>query len=50
MKSIQNDFIQAYEVLYDANCDGLELHGCHSNLISQFLNKNINNMLSLFSK
>lgn len=42
IKSIQNDFIQAARRAYEAGYDGIELHGCHGYLISQFLNKNIN--------
>ncbi|OOM80903.1 NADH:flavin oxidoreductase [Clostridium sp. BL-8] len=42
IKSIQSDFIQAGKRAYKAGYDGIELHGCHGYLISQFLNKNVN--------
>lgn len=42
IKSIQNDFIEAGRRAYEAGYDGIELHGCHGYLISQFLNKRVN--------
>ncbi|MBK1812132.1 NADH:flavin oxidoreductase [Clostridium sp. YIM B02505] len=42
IKSIQKDFIEAAARAYKAGYDGIELHGCHGYLISQFLNKNVN--------
>ena len=42
IKSIQNDFIEAARRAYEAGYDGVELHGCHGYLISQFLNKKVN--------
>jgi 2,4-dienoyl-CoA reductase-like NADH-dependent reductase (Old Yellow Enzyme family) len=42
IKSIQNDYIQAARRAYEAGYDGVELHGCHAYLISQFLNKRVN--------
>ena len=42
IKSIQNDFINASLRAYKAGYDGVELHGCHGYLISQFLNKKVN--------
>lgn len=42
IKSVQKDFIQAARRAYEAGYDGIELHGCHGYLISQFLNKNVN--------
>ena len=42
IKSIQNDFIEAARRAYEAGYDGIELHGCHGYLISQFLNKKVN--------
>ena len=42
IKSIQNDFIEAARRAYKAGYDGVELHGCHAYLISQFLNKKVN--------
>jgi len=42
IKSIQNDFIEAARRAHEAGYDGIELHGCHGYLISQFLNKKVN--------
>ncbi len=42
IKSIQNDFISAARRAYEAGYDGVELHGCHAYLISQFLNRKVN--------
>ncbi|MBU3191367.1 NADH:flavin oxidoreductase [Clostridium bowmanii] len=42
IKSIQNNFIEAATRAYRAGYDGVELHGCHAYLISQFLNKKVN--------
>jgi 2,4-dienoyl-CoA reductase-like NADH-dependent reductase (Old Yellow Enzyme family) len=42
IKVIQNDFIQAGIRAFDAGYDGIELHGCHQYLMSQFLNKKVN--------
>ncbi|OPJ65445.1 NADH oxidase [Clostridium chromiireducens] len=42
IKSVQNDYIEAARRAYEAGYDGIELHGCHGYLISQFLNKRVN--------
>jgi 2,4-dienoyl-CoA reductase-like NADH-dependent reductase (Old Yellow Enzyme family) len=42
IKEIQKSFIQAGRRAYEAGYDGVELHGCHSYLISQFFNSRIN--------
>lgn len=42
IKSTQRDFIEAARRAYEAGYDGVELHGCHGYLISQFLNKKVN--------
>lgn len=42
IKSIQNDYVEAARRAYEAGYDGVELHGCHSYLISQFFNKRVN--------
>jgi len=42
IKNIQQAFIQAARRAYEAGYDGVELHGCHSYLISQFLNSRVN--------
>lgn len=39
---IKQDFADAAYRAYKAGYDGVELHGCHSYLISQFLNKRVN--------
>lgn len=39
---IQCDFVAAGKRAYLAGYDGVELHGCHSYLISQFLNHKVN--------
>lgn len=48
--SIQNDFIQAARRAYEAGYDGIELHGCHGYLISQFLNKRVNKRTDEYGK
>ncbi len=50
IKSIQNDFIQASRRAYEAGYDGIELHGCHGYLISQFLNKKVNTRTDEYGK
>ncbi|MHC1681416.1 MAG: NADH:flavin oxidoreductase [Clostridiaceae bacterium] len=42
IKSVQKDFIEAARRAYEVGYDGIELHGCHGYLISQFLNKKVN--------
>ncbi len=42
LHAIQQDFISAARRAYQAGYDGVELHGCHSYLISQFLNTKVN--------
>ena len=39
---IQIDFIQAGRRAYEVGYDGIELHGCHQYLISQFFSGNVN--------
>lgn len=39
---IRQDFIEAGRRAYEAGYDGVELHSCHSYLLCQFLNKNVN--------
>lgn len=50
IKSVQNDFIEAARRAYEAGYDGIELHGCHGYLISQFLNKKINKRTDEYGK
>ncbi len=42
LHQIQEQFVAAAKRAYQAGYDGVELHGCHSYLISQFLNRNVN--------
>lgn len=42
IKEIQNQFVEAGVRAYKLGYDGVELHGCHSYLMSQFLNKRVN--------
>jgi len=42
IKSIQNDYFEAARRAYEVGYDGIELHGCHGYLISQFFNKRVN--------
>ena len=39
---IEQQFIDAVRRAYEAGYDGVELHGCHSYLLSQFMNKRVN--------
>lgn len=48
--SISNSFIQAGLRAYQAGFDGVELHGCHSYLISQFLNNRVNKREDIYGK
>ncbi|MHC1685050.1 MAG: NADH:flavin oxidoreductase [Clostridiaceae bacterium] len=50
INSVQNDFIQAARRAYEAGYDGIELHGCHGYLISQFLNKRVNKRTDEYGK
>lgn len=50
IKSIQNDYIEAARRAYEAGYDGIELHGCHGYLISQFLNKKVNKRTDEYGK
>lgn len=42
IEKIRQDFIDGGRRAYAAGYDGVELHGCHSYLLCQFLNKNVN--------
>lgn len=42
IKAVQKDFVEAARRAYEAGYDGIELHGCHGYLISQFLNERVN--------
>lgn len=50
IKSVQNDYIEATRRAYEAGYDGVELHGCHAYLISQFLNKRVNKRTDEYGK
>lgn len=39
---LENEYIQAVRRAYEAGYDGVELHGCHSYLLSQFMNRRVN--------
>ena len=42
VREVIDDFVQAARRAKQAGLDGIELHGCHSYLICQFFNRNIN--------
>lgn len=42
IRQIRDDFIAAGRRAYEAGYDGVELHGCHSYLLCQFLNRRVN--------
>lgn len=39
---IEQEYIQAARRAYEAGYDGVEIHGCHSYLLSQFMNRRVN--------
>lgn len=39
---VMQQFINAGKRAYEAGYDGIELHGAHAYLVSQFLNTNVN--------
>ncbi len=39
---VEEEFIEAARRAYQAGYDGVELHGCHSYLLSQFMNRRVN--------
>lgn len=47
---IQQAFIDAARRAYEAGYDGVELHGCHSYLMCQFLNRRINHREDRYGK
>lgn len=42
IQGLQQDYIEAGRRAFEAGFDGVELHGCHSYLISQFFNSRVN--------
>lgn len=44
----QQAFVQAAKRVYKAGYDGIELHACHSYLLSQFLNKRVNTRSDIY--
>lgn len=48
LKNLQQDFIKAGIRAYQAGYDGVEIHACHSYLISQFLNSRINHRSDIY--
>jgi len=50
IQMIQDDFVRAGIRAYTAGYDGIELHGCHQYLMSQFLNKKVNKRLDIYGE
>lgn len=50
IETVTEAFIQAGRRAYEAGFDGMELHGCHSYLISQFLNSRVNRREDLYGQ
>lgn len=50
LHEIQGQFVDAAKRAYQAGYDGVELHGCHSYLISQFLNARINRREDVYGR
>ena len=50
IEEIQEAFVKAALRAKKAGLDGVELHGCHSYLICQFLNKNINRREDIYGQ
>ena len=50
IKEIEDAFIQAALRAKKAGLDGVELHGCHSYLICQFLNRNVNRREDIYGQ
>jgi 2,4-dienoyl-CoA reductase-like NADH-dependent reductase (Old Yellow Enzyme family) len=50
LHAIQQDFILAAKRAYKAGYDGVEIHACHSYLISQFLNRRVNRRDDLYGQ
>lgn len=48
IKALQKDFIEAGIRAYQAGYDGVEIHACHSYLISQFLNAKVNRRTDIY--
>ena len=48
LSALQQDFIQAGRRAYEAGFDGVELHGCHAYLLSQFLNRRVNTRIDAY--
>ncbi len=42
LHALRQDFTEAGRRAYEAGFDGVELHGCHAYLLSQFLNRRVN--------
>lgn len=42
IRGIEQEYIQAARRAYEAGYDGVEIHGCHSYLLSQFMNRRVN--------
>lgn len=42
IQKIEQEYIQAARRAWEAGYDGVEIHGCHSYLLSQFMNRRVN--------
>ena len=50
VREVIDDFVQAARRAKQAGLDGIELHGCHSYLICQFFNRNINHREDIYGQ
>ncbi len=50
IKEVIQQFINAGKRAYEAGYDGIELHGAHAYLISQFLNTNVNKRTDIYGE
>lgn len=50
IREVIDDFVRAAERAKRAGLDGIELHGCHSYLICQFFNRNINRRKDIYGQ
>lgn len=50
IQTVREDFIQAGRRAFLAGYDGVEIHGCHSYLLCQFLNARVNRRTDVYGK
>lgn len=50
IKRVQREFVEAAKRAFVAGYDGIEIHGCHRYLISQFLNTRVNKRTDRYGK